>query len=265
MDGMESTAMEHRSPESQDSKEAIEDEPGYVPSKEEREELQLSEKKERDEEGTRDRRNKEVKTGQAVEEEEVFQSSTKKEKGSDEDSGRDESAQTDNRGGNSFIMPEEPYGAPISYPFTGLLSENCTIGVSLSEKCHLLEYSRRVGIKRFSLLEDEKTELISRRTGLPCEDNDTVCLYHEQKILTYYPIFQKKCCDPLKKHKRPAKKSLREISLRMAKNWKEKLNVSVIPGNKLCPACLIYLHKKYKNCGSIHESGPAVATELAGK
>ncbi|KAI1891254.1 hypothetical protein AGOR_G00141880 [Albula goreensis] len=140
---MEGTAVEHRSPESQDLKEAIEDEPGYVPSKEEREEL--SENKERDEEGTRDRGNKEVKTGQAVEEEEVFQTSTKNEKGSDEECERDESAQTHNRGGSSFISPEEPYGAPISYPFTGLLSENCTIGVSLSEKCHLLEYSRRLG------------------------------------------------------------------------------------------------------------------------
>ena len=79
-----------------------------------------------------------------------------------------------------------------------------------------------------------------RIPGLPADTAaSTVCYHHEQKYLSRYSNLQKKCCDPLKIHKKKIpKSSLREISLEAAKIFKNS-KIDVIPGQKLCPSCRV--------------------------
>ena len=91
-------------------------------------------------------------------------------------------------------------------------------------------------MKTSNSLTKEQAKLISLRTVLEIGSEFTICHHHEQTILTQYGAFQKKCCDPFQKHKNPVKGSLREVSIASSKIY-HKINIYVVPGQKLCPTC----------------------------
>ena len=55
----------------------------------------------------------------------------------------------------------------------------------------------------------------------------------------------KRCHNPFKNHKKKIKGSLKPISLEMAD--KAKVKLVLIPGKKLCPNCIIQIHKLLPN------------------
>ena len=123
--------------------------------------------------------------------------------------------------------------------------EKCSIGSHLQEECHSRFYTRSVGTKTSNSLTKEQAELISLRTGLEIGPEFTICHHHEQTILTQYGAFQKKCCDPFQKHKNPVKGSLREVSIASSKSY-HKINIFVVPGQKLCPTCRREMSERLK-------------------
>ena len=114
--------------------------------------------------------------------------------------------------------------------------KNCSVGEHLKEECHLLVHTRSTALKLFSRLTAEQVELVVLRTGIPSSPDLDICLHHEKAVLVRYPQLQRKCCNPFGKHKKPAKDSLRELSLETAKKF-SKINISVIPGQKQCTSC----------------------------
>ncbi|KAJ8252217.1 hypothetical protein COCON_G00215290 [Conger conger] len=60
------------------------------------------------------------------------------------------------------------------------------------------------------------------------------------------PKWEWKCCDPLRRHRKPAKKSLRPTTVNAAHKYSNVMHLKVSPGNKLCPSCIIILHRKCK-------------------
>ena len=67
----------------------------------------------------------------------------------------------------------------------------------------------------------------------------TICLHHEQVLLTKYSTLKRKCCDPCDLHPNKSKtKSLKVVSI----NYYERLinpPPTITPGEKLCPTCYI--------------------------
>ena len=68
-----------------------------------------------------------------------------------------------------------------------------------------------------------------------------LCQDHYKDQFSRYPGWQNKCSDPYKKHGRPAKIRLNEISLEFAKKVRSVTEHRVIPGQKLCRPCLYEL------------------------
>lgn len=81
-------------------------------------------------------------------------------------------------------------------------------------------------------------DLVQRRTG----EKDILCLckVHYDKLIRYYSLNQKKCCDPLKTHRSPAKTNLQEIELDFAEQFAD---LNLIPGKKVCKKCRLNLIK----------------------
>ena len=97
-------------------------------------------------------------------------------------------------------------------------------------------HTRLTGLKSFSILTAEQVKLISMRTGISNSPEHEICLHHEQTVLTRYSQYQRHCCNPFEKHQKPIKGSLREVSLNTAEDF-NSINISVIPGKKICPNC----------------------------
>ena len=123
--------------------------------------------------------------------------------------------------------------------------EKWSIGSHLQEECHSRFYTLSVGIKTSNSLTKEQAELISLRTGLEIGPEFTICHHHEQTILMQYGAFQKKCCDPFQKHKNPFNGSLRKVSIASSKSY-HKINIYVVPGQKLCPTCRREMSERLK-------------------
>ena len=114
--------------------------------------------------------------------------------------------------------------------------KNCSIGDHLKEDCHLTVHTRSTSLKSFSLLTTEQVNLLSLRTGISNNPELKICLHHEQAVLMRYTQYQRSCCNPFQKHQKPIKGALREVSLDTAQDFKS-MNISVIPGKKICPTC----------------------------
>lgn len=72
------------------------------------------------------------------------------------------------------------------------------------------ECSKEDNYKSVELFSDRQLFLIKKRSGN--ENLESVCLKHEKFFLTFYPIKQNKCCDPLNIHKTPMKSTLWTIT-----------------------------------------------------
>ena len=105
------------------------------------------------------------------------------------------------------------------------LHEKCSVGLAISDICHLQRYSRSIGLRRMKDLESGHVLLILFRVGMTVGDCDTICYHHEQTMLNQYSQLQKRCCDPFKQHKkvsRSSKAALRNVSMEMAHTFKNK-------------------------------------------
>ena len=91
-----------------------------------------------------------------------------------------------------------------------LVMEQCTIGKSLQEECHITSdaFCKTSGFHELSALDAVSIQLLYWRSGVnkfPQSDNNTVCFYHEKVFISRYESLQKYCCDPYKKHKKQIK------------------------------------------------------------
>lgn len=121
------------------------------------------------------------------------------------------------------------------------MDEQCSIGQIVSEVCHKTVYGSVLkNLKNVNDFDEDRQTLFKLRVS---SSVSSVCEYHEKKyILKYNHIFGKKCSDPLKVHKKPVIKGLREIKLEHLSLLSEsktasQVELNVIPGNSLCPNC----------------------------
>ena len=120
----------------------------------------------------------------------------------------------------------------------------CSLGHFLKDGCDKKTFTRSVSQKTKNEFTEEDMNLIKRRASY-IDADFTICMHHEQLFLHKYGLNQKKCCDPMKKHKKSVKTSIREIALQEADSY-VSLGIYVIPGQKLCPSCKIALNNKLK-------------------
>ncbi|XP_065657343.1 uncharacterized protein LOC136082333 [Hydra vulgaris] len=107
----------------------------------------------------------------------------------------------------------------------------CCIGKALNEQCYLSKKS-----KRYQELSKLNQELISLRSKI--NPIDFICSYHEKVYLSRYENEHRRyCCNPLNKHAKNVKNSLRVFSLSYVKDF------GLIPGQKICTSC-----RKVLNC-----------------
>ena len=96
------------------------------------------------------------------------------------------------------------------------------------ELCKLCQETRNTFINLTYI----EVGLVEKRSGVVGLKN--ICETDYLKYIVHYALNQKTCCDPWKKHRKPSKNRLVEISLDIASNC-NKLNL--VPGQKLCRAC----------------------------
>ena len=83
------------------------------------------------------------------------------------------------------------------------------------------------------LTEDEKT-IVFLRTR---HSVSSLCDAHRKCYIKMYSLNQKKCCDPIERHKdKSITRSLSAITLAMAQQYSTNY-VSLVPGKKLCTEC----------------------------
>ena len=130
----------------------------------------------------------------------------------------------------------------------------CFFGITLNDKhCTTGE---------FKLLKDYQTderEIILWRAGIEVGDvneEHTICMFHEQGYLTKYESRQMKCCDPLKRHKRPVKSNLRIVSCEQAK----QIRYNVKPGQKICTSCRLLVLASAGSDAGIKPETPNLST-----
>lgn len=99
------------------------------------------------------------------------------------------------------------------------------------DECEDNTYSDKLCIRNPT--SNEKT-LLSLRSNIPLAAIHNICTHHDAKLLKYYTSYQKKCCDPLDRHQKPARTNLKVVTLEMHQNLSEK----IIPGQKICRKCL---------------------------
>lgn len=64
-----------------------------------------------------------------------------------------------------------------------------------------------------------------------------ICSHHKNIFINKYEFLQKTCCNPFTIHKQPIKQGLRSISMDQVSKLRERKNICVKPGWKLCPTC----------------------------
>lgn len=72
---------------------------------------------------------------------------------------------------------------------------------------------------------------------------NTICGHHSYYYLKIFESHQRTCCDPYKIHKKSANKSLRLVSLALAKSLTGR-RINIKPGQKFCPTCRNFCGKK---------------------
>ncbi|XP_049777645.1 uncharacterized protein LOC126175133 [Schistocerca cancellata] len=91
--------------------------------------------------------------------------------------------------------------------------------------------------------------------------HNTVWLHHSYYFLNVFEKYQTTCVDPLKKHKKPIKKSLRSVGLDLAKQLLTK-NISIKPGQKLWSTCRNFCEEKLRVEVNESETDDEVMVEL---
>jgi len=111
----------------------------------------------------------------------------------------------------------------------------CYIGSEKGESCHKTSLTKSIGFKEILDLDDSERELLLLRSG--CKFiKGSICHHHFYFYLVRYESFQRVCCNPFQNHKRPAKSSLRSISMSL-RNQCATIPLELVPGQKICRNC----------------------------
>lgn len=104
-----------------------------------------------------------------------------------------------------------------------------------------------------SELSDDEKDLIQLRSGINLCELKNICSHHNNYYLNIFKKYQTICVDPLKKHKKPIKKTLRNMSLSFSKQLITK-NIYIKPRQKLCSTCRNFCEKKIKIKVSVNQT-----------
>ena len=112
---------------------------------------------------------------------------------------------------------------------------NCFVGEVTHEQCHKQDYKPMPDeVISLSDLPEEDQNLLNLRVSAEIKN---ICHYHKFKYLEKFNhIFGKKCCDPLKLHKKTLKNGLRKILVAHLSK-PTNFSINLIPGKALCPTC----------------------------
>jgi len=108
-----------------------------------------------------------------------------------------------------------------------------------SSQCHKLSYSRLCGLDNFIDLSDVERELAILRSGIKIENQTsaTICFHHKKVFLDRFESQHTTCFDPLQRHKKTAKSTLRTLTIEDSNVFAQKLGRKIVPGWKLCSRC----------------------------
>ena len=124
--------------------------------------------------------------------------------------------------------------------------KRCSIGEKCDTECHKEKEKRKAGFKDLDEIPIKDLEVIRLRSGLKSLDDCVhICFYHELYYLSKYAGYQLTCYDPLERHSKAVKTTLREITLEYAKTQAGSGHV-LVPGKKLCFRCYNDLNEKVK-------------------
>ena len=125
------------------------------------------------------------------------------------------------------------------------LPNTCCINNNLDDKCFFKMFDANQTLRKFSSLsKDDLQILYLRLPQLKNSENNYICDKHYQKYVIKYSNYEKACCDPFSKHSSIISKRLLTIHLNKSVEAKKLLNISIIPGKKLCSNCNIDLNKR---------------------
>ena len=98
--------------------------------------------------------------------------------------------------------------------------------------CELPCDNTNADVSKVHKLSDEETKILSFRFGFPIL---YLCNEHYVDQFSRYPGWHgKKCSDPDKRHRKPARSNLKLISLETARKVKTSTEFLLIPGQSLC-------------------------------
>ncbi|XP_065658619.1 ARL14 effector protein-like [Hydra vulgaris] len=112
----------------------------------------------------------------------------------------------------------------------------CSIGLMTSDAC-----KRQHGV--IGTLGNEEKIAISLRCNIEISNLTTLCEKHATNYLKMYPLWQKACCDPFKKHTKKITKNLRVVTINESQDMMRS-SLNIAPGKKLCKPCKQKIAKK---------------------
>jgi hypothetical protein len=110
--------------------------------------------------------------------------------------------------------------------------EKCSVKDACTTNCSAELISR-------AQITDADAELIRRRSGIGHLEN--ICSSHWKELIVFFPLRQRKCCDPFKKHSKSVMKNLVEVTLPFANLSSCLLVAPLVPGMKLCKNCVSFV------------------------
>ncbi|XP_065667364.1 uncharacterized protein LOC136087791 [Hydra vulgaris] len=112
----------------------------------------------------------------------------------------------------------------------------CSIGLMTSDACKGQQ-------DVIGTLSNEEKIAISLRCNIELSNLTTLCEKHATNYLKMYPIWQKACCDPFKKHTKKITKNLRVVTINESQDMMRS-SLNIAPGKKLCKPCKQKIVKK---------------------
>ncbi|XP_065673656.1 uncharacterized protein LOC136090720 [Hydra vulgaris] len=112
----------------------------------------------------------------------------------------------------------------------------CSIGLMPSDACKGQQ-------DVIGTLSNEEKIAISLRCNIELSNLTTLCEKHATNYLKMYPIWQKACCNPFKKHTKKITKNLRVVTINESQDMMRS-SLNIAPGKKLCKPCKQKIAKK---------------------
>ncbi|XP_050528147.1 ARL14 effector protein-like [Daktulosphaira vitifoliae] len=115
-------------------------------------------------------------------------------------------------------------------------TQTSSIGYFKQSDCFQTTYKPSKKIQCVSELSEKDKDLVHLRSEINLSEFKNICSHHSYYFLNVFERYQTICVDPLKKHKKPIKKSLKSVSLSFSKQLIEK-NIHIKTVQKICSTC----------------------------